>query len=102
MQRDSVFKITMLMPLFILAGYFLLLVGSQSAFFNFSVFMEQLSRANVLSAIALSLVAATCSSAIAIGIAIPSAYALARFNFPGKRLPRRNGRLLVALPAGMG
>jgi len=86
MQRDSVFKITMLLPLFILAGYFLLLVGSQSAFFNFSVFMEQLSRANVLSAIALSLVAATCSSAIAIGIAVPSAYALARFNFPGKRL----------------
>ena len=64
----------------------LLLVGSQSAFFNLSVFMEQLFRTEIRSAIALSLVAATCSSAIAIVIAMPSAYALARFDFPGKRL----------------
>lgn len=86
MQHNNTFKITMLLPLFILAGYFLLLVGSQSAFFNISVFMEQLFQADIRSAIALSLVTATCSSAIAICIAMPSAYALARFDFPGKRL----------------
>jgi len=86
MRRDSIFKIAILLPLFILAGYFLLLVGSQSAFFNLSIFIEQLFQADIRSAIALSLLAATCSSAIAIGIAIPSAYALARFDFPGKRL----------------
>jgi len=34
----------------------------------------------------LSLISATASSAIAIVIAIPSAYALARIDFPGKRL----------------
>ena len=86
MQCNRFFKITMLVPLFILVGYFLLLVGSQLAFFNLSVFMEQLFRTEIRSAIALSLVAATCSSAIAIVIAMPSAYALARFDFPGKRL----------------
>ena len=86
MQYNNTFKITMLLPLFILAGYFLLLVGSQSAFFNISVFMEQLFQADIRSAIALSLLTATCSSAIAICIAMPSAYALARFDFPGKRL----------------
>jgi molybdate transport system permease protein len=48
--------------------------------------MEQLFRADIRSAIALSLAAATCSSLIAICIAMPSAYALARFDFPGKRL----------------
>ncbi len=86
MQYNRLFKITMLLPLFLLAGYFLLLVGSQSAFFSLAVFSEQLFQADVRSAISLSLVAATCSSAVAIAIAMPSAYALARFDFAGKRL----------------
>ncbi|MEN8687995.1 MAG: ABC transporter permease [Desulfuromonadales bacterium] len=86
LKSDTIFKTAMLLPLVILAGYFLLLVGSQSAFFNLAGFLEQLSRANIRSAIAISLVAATCSSIIAVCIAMPSAYALARFDFPGKRL----------------
>ncbi len=85
-QRDTVFKITMLLPLIILTSYFLLLVGSQSAFFSLSGFIEQLSQSDIRSAITLSLVAATLSSGVAVGVAIPSAYALARFDFPCKRL----------------
>ena len=85
-QRDTFFKISMLVPLAILAGYFLLLIASQSAFFSFTGFIEQLTQADTLSAILLSLVAATISSALAVSIAIPSAYALARIDFPGKRL----------------
>lgn len=84
-QRDAIFKITMLVPLLLLSGYFLLLLGSQSAFFSAAGFIEQLSRADIRSAIALSLLAATISSAIAVCIAIPAAYALARIDFPGKR-----------------
>jgi molybdate transport system permease protein len=76
----------MLVPLAVLAGYFILLVGSQSAFFSLNGFIEQLTQADTLSAIILSLVAATISSAIAVSVAIPSAYALARIDFPGKRL----------------
>ncbi|MGK2943732.1 MAG: ABC transporter permease, partial [Desulfuromonadales bacterium] len=85
-QGDAAFRFAMLLPLTALTGYFLLLVGSQSAFFSFSGFIEQLSRADIRSAIALSLIAATVSSAVAVSIAIPSAYALARIDFPGKRL----------------
>lgn len=85
-QRDALFKISMLAPLAVLAGYFILLVGSQSAFFSLTDFIEQLTQADTLSAIILSLVAATISSAIAVSVAIPSAYALARIDFPGKRL----------------
>ena len=84
--RDTVFRFTMLLPLVILTGYFLLLLGSQSAFFSLSGFFEQLSQADVRSAIALSLLAATASSAVAVALAIPTAYALARLDFPGKRL----------------
>ncbi len=86
LQRDTVFKISMLLPLAALAGYFLLLVGSQAAFFSLTGFFEQLSQADIHSAITLSLVAATVSSAVAVAVAIPSAYALARLDFPGKRL----------------
>ncbi len=86
LRRDTVFRFTMLLPLVILTGYFLLLVGSQSAFFSLSGFFEQLSQADIRSAIALSLLAATASSAVAVALAIPSAYALARLDFPGKRL----------------
>ncbi len=86
LQRDTVFKLSMLLPLAILAGYFLLLLLSQSTYFNPASFITQLSQPDIVSAITLSLIAATASSGVAIALAIPSAYALARIDFPGKRL----------------
>jgi len=86
LQRDTAFKVAMLLPLVILTGYFLLLIGSQSAFFSLADFMEQLSQADIRSAISLSLLAATISTTVAVTLAIPSAYALARMEFTGKRL----------------
>ena len=86
LRRDTAFKLSMLLPLGLLSGYFLLLLGSQSAFFKVEGFIDQISSADIRSAIALSLISATASSAIAVCIAIPSAYALARIDFPGKRL----------------
>ena len=86
MQRDLTFKLSMLLPLLILTGYFLLLVGSQSSFFNLSDFVDQLGRTDIRSAITLSLSAATLSTLLAIILATPAAYALARIDFPGKRL----------------
>jgi molybdate transport system permease protein len=86
LRRDTLFKITMLLPLVILTGYFLLLVSSQSAFFSLTDFLEQIGQKDIRSAIILSLVAATASTALAVILAIPAAYALARINFPGKRL----------------
>lgn len=86
LHRDTLFKTGMLLPLAFLAGYFLLLVSSQSTFISFSEFFGQLLQPDVQSAITLSLAAATISSALAVVVAIPSAYALARLDFPGKRL----------------
>jgi len=86
LRRDTLFKITMLLPLVILTGYFLLLVSSQSAFFSLTDFLEQIGQKDIRSAIILSLVAATASTSLAVILAIPAAYALARINFPGKRL----------------
>lgn len=85
LQRDVAFKFCMLTPLGLLVGYFLLLISSQASFFTLEDFMAQVSRSDLRSAIILSLFAATVSSLIAIVIAIPSAYALARIHFPGKQ-----------------
>ncbi len=85
LHRDKVFKLSMLLPLCLLTAYFLLLLTSQTSFFSWSHFTNQLSQNDLQSAIALSLFAATVSSIIAMVIAIPSAYALARIHFPGKR-----------------
>ncbi len=86
LSRDTLFKLGMLLPLALLTGYFLLLVGSQSAFFSLSGFVRQIAQADIQAAIILSLFAATVSSFAAVTIAIPAAYALARIEFPGKRL----------------
>ncbi len=59
LRRDTTFKVIMLLPLVLLTGYFLLLVGSQSAFFSLDDFLEQLGQQDIRSAIALSLIAAT-------------------------------------------
>lgn len=86
LPRDKAFKLSMLLPLCLLTAYFLLLISSQTSFFSWERFTEQLSQTDLQSAIALSLFAATVSSIIAIVIAVPSAYALARIHFPGKQL----------------
>ncbi len=85
LHRDKAFKLYLLLPLCLLMAYFLLLLSSQTSFFSWSHFTSQLSQTDLQSAIALSLFAATVSSIIAIVIAIPSAYALARIHFPGKQ-----------------
>ena len=86
LKRDTKFKIVMLLPLALLSGYFLLLVGSQATFFRFDDFISQISHPDIRSAILLSLLAATISSGIAITLAMPAAYALARIEFRGKQI----------------
>lgn len=84
--RERLFKAGLVLPLALLAGYFLLLIGSQYAFFSFAEFCRQLELPAIRAAIALSLLAATASALLAILLAVPAAYVLARHEFPGKRL----------------
>lgn len=86
LKRDTRFKIVMLLPLALLSGYFLLLVGSQATFFRLDDFVAQLAHSDIRSAMFISLLAATVSSGIAVAVAIPAAYALARIEFPGKQI----------------
>lgn len=84
--RDLPFRLALIVPLATLTGYFLLLFGSQYVFFSTASFLHQLALPEIQAAIILSLGCATASALLAVGIAVPGAYLLARWNFPGKRL----------------
>lgn len=84
--RDLPFRLALIVPLAALAGYFLLLFGSQYVFFSTAAFLRQLALPEIQAAIFLSLGSATVSALFAVGIAVPGAYLLARWEFPGKRL----------------
>jgi len=84
--RDLPFRLALIVPLVVLTGYFLLLLGSQYAFFGAAAFLNQLALPEIQAAIVLSLGSATVSALLAVSIAVPSAYLLARWEFPGKRL----------------
>lgn len=84
--RDLPFRLALTLPLALLTGYFLLLFGSQYVFFSAADFLHQLILPEIQAAIALSLGSATISALLAVGMAIPAAYLLARREFPGKRL----------------
>jgi molybdate transport system permease protein len=85
-MRDLPFRLALLLPLFGLASYFFFLIGSQYAFFSAGAFLGQLALPEIQAAIVLSVFSATASALLAVLIAVPAAYLLARWEFPGKRL----------------
>ncbi|MHB8109829.1 MAG: ABC transporter permease [Syntrophorhabdaceae bacterium] len=62
------------------------LILSLFYFYNGTMFLETLRSPRTLFSIRLSLLTATISTIIAVVVAIPSAYALSRFRFPGRQL----------------
>lgn len=65
---------------------YVLLILSLLGFFEAGNFMETLLSRRVLFSIRLSLIAATSATVMSVAIGLPSAYALSRYNFTGKRL----------------
>lgn len=86
LTRDLPFHAALIVPLAGLTGYFLLLLGSQWTFFSAAAFLRQLALPEIQGAIVLSLISATVSALLAVTLALPGAYLLARRDFPGKRL----------------
>jgi len=85
-RHDIFFRFSLGLPLALISGYFLMLIGSQYSFFNAVELVRQLALPEIQSAIMLSITSATASSLLAMSLALPVAYTLARFTFPGKRL----------------
>lgn len=81
---EKSFDIFVLGILGILVLYFLTLIFSQAAYFSFDRFFTILFSREILFSLGLSFFTATIASVIANLIAIPSAYALSRYDFLGK------------------
>lgn len=82
--EEKFFDIFILSILGILVFYFLALIFSQAAFFSFSKFFTILFSKEILFSLGLSFFTATVASVVANFVAIPSAYALSRYEFFGK------------------
>jgi molybdate transport system permease protein len=81
---EKIFDIFIISILFLLVLFFIALIFSQASFLSIDRFFMILLSKEVLFSIGLSLFTATIASIIANIIAIPSAYALSRYDFFGK------------------
>lgn len=82
--EEKIFRAAVCSGLGALVLYFLCLAVGLASHTSFGEFRNALESREVVSAIALSLVSATAASAFALIAAVPAAYALSRYNFPGK------------------
>ncbi|MEW6086952.1 MAG: ABC transporter permease subunit [bacterium] len=80
----KIFNISVISILSLLVFYFLALIFSQISFLSIRTFFPLLISKDVLFSIGLSLFTATIASVLANIIAIPSAYAISRYEFFGK------------------
>lgn len=103
--RESRFKIITSLFGFILALFIVALLIGVVTHTTPSALLESLGSSEIMFAIRLSLVTSITSTLICILVSIPAAYALARFNFPGKSIVNTILDMPLALPplvAGVG
>jgi molybdate transport system permease protein len=88
---------------FLTFGLYAALIASLFYFFRGDVLVQTLLSERTLFSIRLSVVAATVSTLISMVIAIPSAFALSRYEFPGKRAVDTILELpMIVSPAALG
>lgn len=78
-------RVTVAFALAVLTIYGLL-IASLFYFFDGGAIVDALSSKRVLFSIQLSLVAASAATGLALAVAVPAAYALSRFQFPGREI----------------
>lgn len=81
---DKVFRAAFVGVLAVLALYFVTLAGSLGHFGGADSYLREIVSPEIMFSIKLSLLTATAASAAAMIVAIPAAYALSRYQFPGK------------------
>lgn len=85
-SHDKLFHGSLLLPLGLLVGYFLLLLAGQLPWLDTGGLARELGSRQILGAIRLSLVTASCATVLALLLAVPAGYVLARRDFFGKTL----------------
>lgn len=97
------FKRTSIACAFLTFGLYAVLMGSLFYFFDRGTLFETLFSERTLFSIRLSIFAATVSTLLSMLIAVPSAFALSRYGFPGKRAVDTFLELpMIVSPAALG
>ncbi len=84
LPSDKAFRLVMVGILGTVVVFFLVLVVSMASFTHWGTFWASLTSGETLFAIRLSVVTASISTAIGMLVAVPVAYAVSQFSFPGK------------------
>ncbi|KUK63330.1 ABC transporter permease [Methanoculleus sp.] len=98
LSRPTPFKILFLAVLFCLIGYMVIVLVGLAAYPPLPALIESLASPEIIAAVELSLVTSAVSTALCILVAVPVAYSLARFSFPGKSVANTLMNLPLALP----
>lgn len=103
--KESNFKIITLLFAFILAFFIIALLIGIVTHTTFQAMVDSFRSSEILFAIKLSLLTSVVSTILCIIVSVPAAYALSRYNFPGKNLLNTILDVPLALPplvAGVG
>jgi molybdate transport system permease protein len=84
LSSDRTFKLVMVSVLAVVVIFFLVLIVSMASFTNWTTFWGSLVSNETLFAIRLSVTTASISTILGMLIAVPVAYAVSQFTFPGK------------------
>ena len=94
----SLFKAFFLAILFALVTYMVIIIVGLIVYPPLPALIESLTSPEILFAIRLSLITSVISTTLCVVAAIPVAYSLARFSFPGRRLINTIFNIPLALP----
>ena len=98
LPHPTPFKIIFLAVLFGLIGYMVVVLAGLVVYPPLPALIESLTSPEILFAIELSLITSVISTALCVLVAVPVAYSLARFSFPGRRIANIIMNLPLALP----
>ncbi|MDD2472527.1 ABC transporter permease [uncultured Methanoculleus sp.] len=96
--RRTPFKILFLTVLFVLIGYMAVVLAGLVAYPPLPALIESLASPEIIAAVELSLATSVVSTALCTLVAVPAAYSLARFSFPGRWIVNTLVNLPLALP----
>jgi len=98
LSRPSAFKALFLAVLFGLVAYMVVVIVGLVVYPPLPALIESLTSPEILFAIKLSLITSVISTTLCVVAAVPVAYSLARFSFPGRHIANTIVNLPLALP----
>ena len=98
LPHPTPFRVLFLAVLFGVIAYMAVVIVGLVAYPPLPALLESLTSPEIRSAVELSLITSVISTTLCVAVAVPVAYALVRFSFPGKRIANTIFNIPLALP----